>query len=96
MAYGLIVRNAAGDIILDTSSTILNYETTSVTSTTVPANGSSTVTIEGANEPNTVLMELAGTGAEDITTSATGTDTFTLTNTSSISRTVDIEYWRLK
>ena len=96
MAYGLIVKNSAGDIVLDTSSTILNYETTSVTSTTVPASGSTTVTIDGANDPDTVLIELIGTGAEDVTTSATGTDTFTLTNTSGIDRTVDIEYWRLK
>ena len=97
MAYGLIVKNAAGSVVIDTNATILNSEKVSVSSATIPASGSATVTVEGADVAGTVLVELSGAGAEDVTASATAADTYTLTNTSSVeSRTVDIEFWRLK
>ena len=97
MAYGLLVKNAAGDVVINTSTTILNFETVSTTSATIPASGSATVTVEGANEADTVLIELTGSNAEEVTTAATATDTYTLTNTSTTdSRTVGIEFWRLK
>lgn len=97
MAYGLVVKNANGDIVIDTSSTVLNFEKVTTTSTTLPPSGTTNVTVEGANQADTVLIELTGSDAEQVTTQATATDTYTLTNTdSSSSRTVGIEFWRLK
>jgi hypothetical protein len=96
MAYGLLINNSAGDTVIDTSTTVLNFETVSLTSTTVPASGTTTVTVEGANDADTVLIELTGTDAGDVTTAATATDTYTLTNTTAAPKTVGIEFWRLK
>jgi hypothetical protein len=96
MAYGLLINNSAGTTVIDTSTTVLNFETVSLTSTTVPASGTATVTVEGADVADTVLIELTGSDAADVTTSATATDTYTLTNTTASDKTVGIEFWRLK
>lgn len=97
MAYGLLVKNSTGDVVINTSTTILNFETVSTTSATITANSSTTVTVEGADEADTVLIELTGSDAEEVTTAATATDTYTLTNISTTeSKTVGIEFWRLK
>lgn len=94
MTMGLKIRNAAGDVVMDTSSTVLNLETVAVTSVTVNAGQSTNVSVPDVHVPAAVIVELDGTGAENITTS-TSTDTLTLTNSTATDRTVSLEMWRL-
>lgn len=93
MAYGLLIKNKDGDVVLDTSSRVLNAETVDTTSATIAASGSTAVTIPDVHVPEAVVVDLIG-GDDDITTT-TSTDTLTIANASGIERTVLIETWRL-
>jgi len=95
MAYGLILKNSSGDIVLNTSSLILNAETIAVNTATVTANGTTDVTVPDAHIPEAVVIEITGTGADDIGTTTPANDTVRLTNTSGVDRTITIDTWRL-
>lgn len=93
MAHGLLVKNADGDVVINTASNILNAETIAATSATVPANGSVNVTVPDVHIPEAVVVDLIG-GDSDVTTSTT-TDTLTIINGTGSQRTVLLETWRL-
>lgn len=95
MAYGLIVKNASGTTVLDTSSTVLNFETIDIAPVTLSGGSSASFTIEDLDMPDTLIVDLNGFGSTDVETTRSGT-TLTLTNTSSSSRTVVIQLWRLQ
>lgn len=93
MSHGLLINNADGTTVLNTTSMVLNAEVVTAQAT-VAANGSTNVTVPDIHVPTAVITDVSGTGAEDINTSTT-TDTLTLTNTSNVERTVSLEFWRL-
>jgi len=93
MTHGLLIRNAAGDTVIDTSSRIVNAEVPAVTSVVVAANSSTSVTVPDVHIPEAVVFDLIG-GDEDITTSTT-TDTLTIINGTGVQRTFLLETWRL-
>jgi len=95
MAYGLIIKNASGTTVINTATNILNFETLDTTNITVAASGSTTVTVPDAHIPDTILVDVDGFGAEDIT-SASGINQITFTNGSTTSRSVNISFWRLR
>ena len=95
MSYGLLLKNKDGDVVLNTSSLILNNETITVNTATVSANSSTDVAVPDAHIPEAVVIEITGTGADDIDTTSPSNDTLRLTNTSGINRTVTIDTWRL-
>ena len=94
MAHGLLIRNANGDTVLDTTSNILNFETVSVTQVTLASGASTNVTVEDVHVPEAVIFDLDGTGVEDVATT-TSTNTLTLQNNGGASRTVDLSFFRL-
>jgi hypothetical protein len=93
MAYGLLIRNASGDTIIDTTSNIVNAETLATTTIVVAANSSTSVTVPDVHIPEAVVFDLIG-GDEDITTT-TSTDTLTVINGTGAQRTFFLETWRL-
>lgn len=94
MAYGLLIKNASGDIVIDTTSTVLNFETVSVTQVTLAAGASTTVSVPDVHIPEAIIFDLDGNGAEDVATT-TSTDTLNLQNNGGASRTVDLSFFRL-
>ena len=95
MSYGLICKNANGVVVLDTTKLVLNYEEISTTQTTIAPGDSQDLTIEGIHNDD-VLLELEGTGAEDISDASNADDTITLTNDGNTSITIDVSFWRLR
>ena len=93
MSYGLLLKNKDGDVVLNTTSNVLNSEVVSATSVVVAANSTSSVTIPDVHIPAAVVVDLIG-GDPDITTT-TSTDTLIVANASGAERTLLIETWRL-
>lgn len=95
MAYGLIIKNATGTTVLDTTSTVLNFETIDTAPVTLSGGASTSVTVNDLDVSDTLIIDLSGSGSSDVTTTTSGT-TLTLTNNSSSPRTVNILAWRLQ
>lgn len=95
MAYGLLLKNAAGNTVLDTSSMVLNYETASITGQTLSAGASVDVTIDGGDDVDTIGADVTGAGQRDIDISRS-TNTITFINNGSSAQTVDFQFFRLK
>lgn len=93
MAYGLLLKNKDGDVVLNTSSNIVNDEVVVTSAVVVAANSSTDVTIPDVHIASAIVVDLIG-GDEDITTS-TSTDTYTIHNGTGVERTFLIETWRL-
>ena len=82
-------------MVVNPSSPIPNAGTDAVNPAPVTANGTTDVTGPDAHMTEACVIEITGTGADDIGTTTPANDTVRLTNTSGVDRTITIDTWRL-
>lgn len=99
MAYGLLIKNASGNTVIQYNDQVVNLETVDVTtSLTLTPSSSQSLTVPDIHDSTKVVFDTAGLDAQlqDLSYDTTVTDTLTVTNTNTnFDRSVDLSFVRL-